>query len=243
MQLGQLSERMRRVHVALTWLLSLSWFAVWVDVLSLESTQNLFEIRTTYNSGTLPYGADSDVLAVSPIECVVIAVIQNRQSKEVDFYRNWDQYKHGFGDLLGNFWLGNTHIHTLTETPCVLRVEVESLNGTFGFAEYSTFQVSSEISGYKLSVNGYSGNISDAMRKNNGQKFSTAGRDNDILDNHNCAEQRRGPWWHRMCTHANLNGIYEYDSSNLKQSVFWRNFYGKDTLAPMKKSRMMLKKQ
>ncbi|XP_033725981.1 fibrinogen beta chain-like isoform X2 [Pecten maximus] len=34
-------------------------------------------------------------------------VIQNRQSEEVYFYRNWDQYKTGFGDLSGNYWLGD----------------------------------------------------------------------------------------------------------------------------------------
>ena len=33
-------------------------------------------------------------------------VFQRRVDAEVDFYRNWNEYRDGFGDLDGNFWLG-----------------------------------------------------------------------------------------------------------------------------------------
>ncbi|XP_033725002.1 angiopoietin-related protein 7-like [Pecten maximus] len=167
-------------------------------------------------------------------------VIQNRKSKEVDFYRNWDQYKHGFGDLQGNFWLGNDHIHTLTKTPCILRVQLLSWSGSFGYAEYSIFQVSSEVHDYKLLINGYRGNISDALRKNNGWPFSTKDKDNDGTKYIDCVKNRRGPWWHETCTHANPNGLYE--PSTFKQSMHWLDFYTNIDNGRMRETRLMLKR-
>jgi len=32
----------------------------------------------------------------------------------VDFYRNWTDYRRGFGRPEGEFWLGNEHIYQLT---------------------------------------------------------------------------------------------------------------------------------
>ncbi|XP_033752841.1 angiopoietin-related protein 7-like isoform X2 [Pecten maximus] len=166
--------------------------------------------------------------------------IQNRQSNEVDFFRKWDEYKTGFGNLLGNFWLGNEQIHALTETPGILRIQLQSLNGTFGYAEYSQFQVSNETNHYKLTVNGFSGNISNALEWNNGQLFSTPDRENDILDRTSCAEIRKSSWWHRKCTDVNINGLY--DPSHWRESMYWQGFYGENTKVQMKKTKMLLKK-
>ncbi|CAF4021142.1 unnamed protein product, partial [Rotaria sp. Silwood1] len=41
-------------------------------------------------------------------------VIQRRINGTIDFYRGWDDYKNGFGDLHTEFWLGNEKIHQLT---------------------------------------------------------------------------------------------------------------------------------
>lgn len=41
-------------------------------------------------------------------------VVQRRTNGTVDFYRGWDDYRNGFGDLRGEFWLGNEKIHQLT---------------------------------------------------------------------------------------------------------------------------------
>lgn len=52
-------------------------------------------------------------------------IIQRRKSGLVSFYRDWKQYKQGFGSIRGDFWLGNEHIHRLSRRPTRLRVEME----------------------------------------------------------------------------------------------------------------------
>ncbi|GFR78482.1 angiopoietin-4 [Elysia marginata] len=44
-------------------------------------------------------------------------VIQRRTNADVDFNKAWNEYRNGFGDLSGNFWLGNDAISKLTAGP------------------------------------------------------------------------------------------------------------------------------
>jgi len=75
-----------------------------------------------------------------------------------NFQRNWDDYKHGFGDPIRKFWLRNDKIHQLNKSGDMkLRVELEALNGTTAWAEYDTFRVEDEDQGYRLHISGYSG--------------------------------------------------------------------------------------
>ena len=91
-------------------------------------------------------------------------VFQRRVDGSVNFYLGWDDYKKGFGNLSGEFWLGNDNIHCLTSSaPQVLRVDMEDFESNKRFAKYSTFSVASEQTGYQLSVAGYSGSAGDSF--------------------------------------------------------------------------------
>ncbi|XP_069103283.1 angiopoietin-related protein 7-like [Argopecten irradians] len=170
-------------------------------------------------------------------------VIQRRINADVVFYRNWADYKNGFGDLQGNFWLGNDNIHLLTSIPVILRVELEGWDGTTGYAQYSSFHVANEAQNYRLSVSGFTGNVLvDAFGTHDGSDFSTNDRDNDLTQD-NCAVEYKGGWWYNTCHESNLNGLYMVDNgASDTTAIVWKKFPWIDRAAPLRKSTMMIRK-
>ena len=82
----------------------------------------------------------------------------------VDFYLDWAFYKNGFGNLNGEFWIGNDNLHRLTAAGDVtLRVDLEDFDGHITYAEYTTFKVADESDKYRLMIGGYSGTAGDSM--------------------------------------------------------------------------------
>ena len=80
-------------------------------------------------------------------------VIQRRVDGSVDFDRNWDSYKWGFGSLSGNLWLGNDKIHRLTASgSTVLRVDLEDKGYKPLHYKYYKFFVDDETNQYILTV-------------------------------------------------------------------------------------------
>ena len=85
-------------------------------------------------------------------------VFQKRLDGSVDFYRGWNDYKLGFGNLNGEFWLGLDKIYRLTKSErCKLRVDLEDTAGKTAYAEYDMFAVTSERTKYQLGIGTYSG--------------------------------------------------------------------------------------
>ncbi|KAF0286641.1 Ficolin-1 [Amphibalanus amphitrite] len=81
-------------------------------------------------------------------------VFQRRQddTEQVDFYRDWQQYRDGFGNVSGQLWLGNELIHHLTARgPHQLRIDMEDFEGDRRFAQYASFSLADEADNYRLS--------------------------------------------------------------------------------------------
>ena len=93
-------------------------------------------------------------------------VVQKRLDGSVDFDRGWSDYKNGFGNLIGEFWLGLNKINRQTRSATKLRVDLAGFDGITAHAEYDIFAVAEESNKYQLSVTIYSGKLSEANKSN-----------------------------------------------------------------------------
>ncbi|KAJ2954313.1 hypothetical protein O0L34_g2566 [Tuta absoluta] len=169
-------------------------------------------------------------------------VLQNRFDGSQDFYKSWNDYKNGFGNLAGEFWLGLEKVNFLTNQKLYeLRVEIEAQTGHEAYAAYSVFTVGPEHEGFRISTLGtYHGTAGDSLSYHAGQKFSTFDADNDEWKDGACAVEHGGAWWYKECDKSNLNGKYSNTPDEHRgQSMYWISFKGPNF--PLMKTKMMIR--
>ncbi|KAM7343501.1 microfibril-associated glycoprotein 4-like [Cochliomyia hominivorax] len=160
-------------------------------------------------------------------------VIQRRIDGSENFYRDWNDYKQGFGNKSNEFFLGLEYIHQVTSAqPYELLIVMEDFDNSKRYAKYDRFEIGNEQEQYVLKLLGdYSGNAGDSLSYHKGAKFSTKGTDNDEHPKFNCAEKFQSAWWFKACHESNLNGCY--NDANLRDSksavacgIHWKTFRG-----------------
>ena len=164
-------------------------------------------------------------------------VIQRHGGASVDFYRDWGAYRSGFGDIKGDFWLGNDIIHAITnQSEQRLRIDLGDWQRFEAYAKYDHFHVDSEPNKYRLTVDFYSGTAGDSFNRlwpeHNGCFFSTYDHDNDLSFEGNCAQRFQAGFWFSDCFEANLNGPYSnssrQDSNNY--GIYWVTWHDDENL-------------
>ena len=153
-------------------------------------------------------------------------VFQRRMDGSIDFYRNWNDYVHGFGNTSGEYWLGLSKTHRLANgsVSTKLRVDMKDKDGNSAYASYSTFYIGGSTTDYTLHVSGYSGTAGDSLGYHNLMKFSTKDNDNDPYSDGNCATGLTAAWWYNLCHNSNLNGLYGNDTYPF--GIIWGTWKG-----------------
>lgn len=156
-------------------------------------------------------------------------VFQRRWDGSVDFYRDWNSYKIGFGSHLTEFWLGNDNLHAITsEGNWELRIDFQDFENTKYYAKYASFKILGESEKYKLMLGDFTeGNAGDSLSYHSDVTFSTMDADNDIHKD-NCAQIHNGGWWYKKCRHSNLNGLYHIGQYNTEPTngIVWKTGKG-----------------
>ncbi|XP_053666697.1 ficolin-1-like [Anopheles marshallii] len=168
-------------------------------------------------------------------------VIQQRFNGWTNFYRNWQEYKNGFGNLDGEFWLGLDHIYHLTVSGAhELVVLLEDFEGNKTYAKYDQFEIGDESQKYAVTkASGYTGTAGDSFSGTKGMKFSTLDADNDTWENQ-CAVTFTGAWWYSNCHSSNLNGKYlRGETKEYATGMVWTTFRGHHYA--LKTSKMMIR--
>ena len=128
-------------------------------------------------------------------------VIQRRHDLKVSFARNSEHYREGFGEIDGEFWLGNEKIHRLGQGQLLFKLLNENLDWTYDL--YNNVFLDDSSTDFTLTAKDHSG----FMIPNGILGTSeTAISFHDRTSLPNCMGDRDGGWWiDSQCTQTNLN--------------------------------------
>ncbi|PIK59942.1 putative fibrinogen C domain-containing protein 1-like [Apostichopus japonicus] len=123
---------------------------------------DLYAANRTNNGAYTIYPAESSGFEVyCEMSTGGWTILQRRTGSSVNFYRNWNEYKHGFGIPTGDHWIGNDKIYNLTKQTNInyqLLIQKTNTEGSTYHSQYSSFSISNEGDKYQLLLGDFDGN-------------------------------------------------------------------------------------
>uniref|UniRef100_A0A3B5M9V0 Fibrinogen C-terminal domain-containing protein n=1 Tax=Xiphophorus couchianus TaxID=32473 RepID=A0A3B5M9V0_9TELE len=153
-----------------------------------------------------------------------------RMDGSVSFYRKWNDYKMGFGNPAGEYWLGLEKLHNLlSQKRFELLVDMEDFEGNKAYARYTSVGLGSEWDDYPLYVDGYiDGGAGDTLTYLHYHKFATFDYYQHV-GSENCPKHFLGAFWFGpTCQYGNPNGVYTWGSegTRFEVGVIWNSWKG-----------------
>ena len=168
-----------------------------------------------------------------------------RLNGTVDFSRNWDDYKRGFGqngDNMTELWLGNENVYQVLQsygtTECELRIEMDAWDETERWLVASHFRMNNETSKYTLNWDNVTGPYPEIYSNWNYHKLLEF-RTNDSENPHcvGSVDQYTGGWWYE-CSSLFLTGKYVNEEVKTYKSI---SVVDSKHGYPLKRARLMLR--
>ena len=180
-------------------------------------------------------------------------VMQRRFDGSVSFYRDWNNYKDGFGDVYGEHWIGNEFVHQYTNAfSTEMIAEATAFNGERVSAKMLNLKLSDEASKYVLEYDicvPLAGTKDGCSKWNHSspsspasQNFTTFDSDNDRSAEKNCAVKYYGGWWYKACFGVNLNGNYSNVPAlpKISSGIHWAGF--RTHMTSLKETKMFIRR-
>lgn len=150
-------------------------------------------LKILENTEVKPYSFDGTLDIMSLNQHREWTTISRRVDGSVAFDLNWNDYRNGFGNPNGEFFIGLERLHALTTygAPQELLVVLGDAQNRTRYAKYNLFRVGSEAEQYAIKELGvYKGDAGDSLSHHLGMSFVT--RDNNTG---NWPTERGGGWW------------------------------------------------
>ncbi|CAL4080745.1 unnamed protein product, partial [Meganyctiphanes norvegica] len=145
-----------------------------------------------------------------------------------EFFRTYDEYATGFGEVDAEFWLGNEVIHELTQHSITeARFDLTDFEDIYKYATYEVFEVGDAGTGYQMDIAFYDGTAGDSMKNHVGHGFTTWDVDNDSW-RENCAFFHHAAWWYHHCGQSSLTGKYLNGTTKVSDGIYWNTFHNTD---------------
>uniref|UniRef100_A0A1L8EJ54 Putative ficolin-2-like protein n=1 Tax=Haematobia irritans TaxID=7368 RepID=A0A1L8EJ54_HAEIR len=151
-------------------------------------------------------------------------VIQRRLDGSESFFRTWSQYKDGFGEIEGEYFIGLDKLHALTnfDGRQELIVLLERNDLLTYYAKYSSFSIGNDTERFILKrVGRYTGNAGDSLQPHVGSRFSTMDQDNGSAVP-NMAITFSSAWWYNNARSSDLNSQFGKTDNT---GIFWNGTY------------------
>ena len=134
---------------------------------------------------------------------------QRRVDGTVNFTKNWEEYKYGFGDHGDNtteLWLGNEKVYQVLQsngsTEWQLRIEVDAFDGSGCWVVASNFRMNNETLRYSMDWNNVSASVIELVFDWNYHKlipFNTLDNKEGHDDMKACVDRFKVGWWYDDC--------------------------------------------
>ena len=128
--------------------------------------------------------------------------VLNRIENALNFNKSWAEYKNGFGEILGNHWLGLEKMRDfISLKPTKMRFECTKNTFVILFM-LDWVKIGTESEKYQLVFGNYTYRNFDpavSFPSINGSNFSTYDKDQDTSSQVNCATEYNSGWWFRGC--------------------------------------------